>query len=633
VCGIFGILRPDGGPVEAGELAGMGRSLAHRGPDQRGTFAEPGLGLGVNRLSIVDLKGGDQPLANEDGSLVIAYNGETYNHPDLRQELLARGHCFRTRSDTETVLHAFEEYGPDCLIRLEGMFALAIWDRKRRRLFLARDRLGIKPLYLARLEKGLAFASEAKALLGLLPQGPGVDWTAVHRYLSFGYPPGPETPFAGVTRFPAGHWSWSDGRDLDPRPFWQPAYGLGPAEPEEGLEEKLLGLIREAVRRELMADVPLGVFLSGGIDSSVVALLAREALGPGLMTFALRFEEESHDESRDAHLVADHLGTDHRELLFSRELLPRYLAKAATVLDEPFADPTVLPLLALAEFARQEVKVVLTGWGGDEIFAGYQTYRAHRLARLYRRLPGLITRGLVPWALKAWPVSDRYFSFGFKARRFTQGTGLPPELQHFVWMGHLDERTKAGLLTPHVLEQVRGGTLDRVKDLLAGLQEKELISRIMHLDAAFFLEGNGLFQADRMTMAASLEARVPLLNPDLLAFLNPLPASLKMPAGRPKGLLRRVVAGRLPKRIIHKAKKGFGPPASAWIRGPLAGPVRRILDREKLEADGVFNHPQVARLLDQHQNRRADHGRAIWALVGFQMWYDRYIARRGSSLD
>ncbi len=625
MCGIYGILRTEGSGELIARADRMRDAIAHRGPDHSGRHLDPGLVMGINRLAIIDVEGGNQPIYNEDCSMVIVYNGELYNHPELRAELEARGHAFRTHTDTETVLHAFEEYGQACLDRFNGMFALAIWNRHTRELFLARDRLGIKPLYVAELPDGLAFASEAKALLPLLPGGARPDWTAIHRFFSFGYVPTPESPFAGIRKFPAGHFALTDGSRLVPERYWAPEYGQCEPISTEKARERLGGLLDEVVRKELMSDVPVGVFLSGGLDSSAVALFARKHCRGTLRSFALRFAESTHDESVDARLVADHLGLDHHELPFSESDLHAYLMKVAAVLDEPFGDSTVLPLLALSEFVGEQMRVVLTGWGGDEIFVGYPTYKAHRLARAYRKWPGLIRKYLIPAIVNRLPVSDKYMSFEFKAKRFIQGMNLPPELQHFLWMGYFNDAGKRQLFSSDILDQVNGETLDPAYAATAGLTEKDIVDRIMHLDALFFLEGNGLFQADRMTMAASLEARVPLLNHDLLSFVNGLPARLKAEGGQLKGLLKSVLAPHLPARILGKPKKGFGPPSSTWIRGPLARTLDEMFDRDKVESQGVFRFDEIRRLIDEHRQRRADHGRNLWALLSFQLWYDTWI--------
>lgn len=624
MCGIYGLLSPSPDPSL---LDPMAARLHHRGPDHHGRFLAPGAALGNCRLAIMDPGHGNQPLISDDGALILVYNGELYNHPQLRAELEARGEVFRGNSDSETVLRALAVWGVACVARFNGMFALALWDQRRRRLLLARDRLGIKPLYMLSLASGgLAFASEPKALLHLLPGGPRPDWPALRHYFALGYFPPLESPFAGISQLPAGHWVQCDaGETPHATPYAELPFGQATTVPTN-LRELVEQRLSQAVEMELMSDVPVGVLLSGGLDSSAVAHFAAACHRGPLLAFALRFAERTHDESADAALVARHLGLEYRELDFTQELLEESLTAVAATLDAPFGDSTVLPLWALSRFAATEVKVVLTGWGGDEVFAGYPTYRAHQLARLYRRAPHWLAQRLIPALVARLPVSDRYMSLEFKAKRFVGGMELSQELQHFKWMGYFDDAGLHRLMRVHAAMAPRTPLLQPVLSALPDVTATGLVDRIMHLDNLFFLPGNGLFQADRMTMANSLEARVPLLNRVLLELLHPLPAYAKMPGGSPKGLLRQVMTPHLPPAILNKPKKGFGPPTAHWLRGPLVPRFDAVFNRDKVMDQGVLNWGEVARLRDEHRQRRADHGRNLWALFSFQLWYDRFIA-------
>jgi asparagine synthase (glutamine-hydrolysing) len=603
----------------------MGEALRRRGPDHLGVFTENGdIALGNNRLAIVDLAGGNQPITNESGDLAIVFNGEIYNHAELRKTLSAR-HEIKTHSDTEIILHAFEEHGPACLDKLNGMFTIAIWNRREKTLFLARDGLGIKPLYLAKLPAGWAFASEAKALLPLLPGGARPDWAAISRFFSFGYTPWPDSPFAGIRKFPPGHYAWVKDGAVSMTRWWRQEYG---ADSKADFGQAVLALdtlMEKAVSLELMSDVPLGLFLSGGLDSSAIAYYAKRITGAPLHSFSIKFAEATHDESADARLVAAALGLEHHEIPFGREDIRRYLFEVAETLDEPFGDSTVLPLLALSRATREHVKVVLTGWGGDEIFAGYDTYKAHLLARYYGALPSLLSRRVIPALVNLLPVSDKYMSLEFRAKRFVTGWDLPPELRHFIWMGYWPEEAKRRLFTPDVAALMDQDALAPVRDIVKDAPEEDIISRILRLDSTFFLEGNGLFQADRMTMAASLEARVPMLNPALLRYVNALPTTIKMRGGRQKALLRALMAGKLPRRIISKPKKGFGPSSSQWLRGPLADLLDGVFARRKIARQGVFQSEEIRKVIAEHVERKVDHGRNLWALLSFQLWYDNYI--------
>ena len=630
MCGIYGILKPGNDEISTSIINLIGDAIHHRGPDHKGIHSEPGLALGNNRLSIVDVSGGNQPIFNEDGTLIIVYNGEIYNHVKIRNELEIKGHVFKTNSDTETVLHAFEEYGPECLGQFNGIFSFAIWNTRERSLFLARDPLGVKPLYFSYIEEGLAFASEAKALLGVLPGGARPNWTALFQFFSYGYVPGPESPFDGIRKFPAGHFAWVRNSKLEMNRYWKPELGMGKPVSMEKACDEVSRLLERSVGMELMGDVPVGVFLSGGLDSSAIAYYAQKCSSRKIKSFSLRFEESTHDESTDARLVAENLGLDHHELLFTRELLQQTLDKTTEVLDEPFGDSTVLPLLALSGFAREHVKVVLTGWGGDEIFAGYPTYRAHQFSTLYRKLPKILTKTLIPAIVNRLPVSDKYFSFEFKAKRFIRGMGISPELQHFIWMEYLGESEIRKLFRKEIIEQVQGDTLSPARQILEELSEPDLVSRIMHLDTLFFLEGNGLFEVDRMTMVASIEARVPMLNIDLLSYVNSLETKVKMPGGRLKELLKKILSPHLPDRILNKPKKGFAPPSSIWLRGILSKKFDSVLSREKVESLGIFNYSEIKDMLQKHRDHKADFGRPLWALLSFQLWYDKFINTRAN---
>lgn len=621
MCGIFGIIGSDTPELQLRhDLEGMASLIRYRGPDHQGFHVENGAGLGMVRLAILDLTSGDQPLYSPDKRYMIVFNGEIYNHLDLRQDPALADYPFATRSDTETLLAAFMRFGPDILHRLNGMFAFAVWDSLERRLFVARDRYGVKPLYLRLRRRELAFASEAKALLSGGRGMPNLD--AVTQYLQLGYVPSPLCAFEGLEKLPAGHWAVFDGNGLRISQWFRPQYGEGRVYAPRQALSKLDTLMDIAVRRELLSDVPVGLFLSGGLDSSLVAVYAARHC-PGIRSFALSFEENTHDESADAQAVADHLGLRHETLRMSVDDLKNAFVDVTRSLDEPFADSTLLPLLVISRFAREQVKVVLTGWGGDEVFMGYPTLKAHRIAQWYRLLPAGIGQGLIPGVVRHLPVSDRYMSFEFKAKRFLSGMNLPPEMQHLTWMGYfsLDELTH--LYRPEIRERLLTpeGFLAQV---VSGLKSRNLLDRIQELDTRLFLEGNGLFQADRISMMASLEARVPLLNPELSDWASALPWNLKMPRLRLKHLLKELATSCLPRRVVTKPKKGFGPPTSQWVRGPLAAEVRETLAPERLRSGGLLDPAAVARLLTEHQMRKADHGRKIWALVSLQQWLDHY---------
>ncbi|QGY39356.1 asparagine synthase (glutamine-hydrolyzing) [Pseudodesulfovibrio cashew] len=624
MCGIFGVFPRRGGEVGAGVLERMSSALLSRGPDHAGYHREPGFGMGMDRLAILDPAKGNQPIYSADGRYCIVYNGEIYNHLELRPELERAGYVFRTGCDTETVLNAFLHHGEACLGLFNGMFAFAVWDSLKRRLFLARDSFGIKPFYYAETEDAFCFASQPKALLGLAgPVRPG--WVAIGRYFRLGYVPSPDCAFQGMAKIPAGHFAWVEEKTVSLKRYFQPEYGGGPALSEGELVHTLEEKLEQAVNRELLSDVPIGLFLSGGLDSSAVAAHAARLSSGGIRSYALKFSEGTHDESADAALVARHLGLEHREIPMSGALLMDAFEAVGKALDEPFADSTVLPLYVISKAAAREIKAVLTGWGGDEIFAGYPTYKAHHLARYYRMLPGFIGNGLLPAAVNRLPVSEKYMSFEFKAKRFVRGMDLTPLEQHAVWMEYFSRDELAGLFREEPYGEMAAVDV-LMEDAIRAMPSGETLDNVLALDARFFLEGNGLFQADRVTMMASLEGRVPLLNTDLVKWVNAIPAGRKMPRGKLKHLLKKAMEGRLPESILNKPKKGFGPPTSAWIRGELADVVEALFEPDKIEAQGVFHGGTIRRLLKEHREFRRDHGRKIWALAGFQVWYDNFVA-------
>jgi asparagine synthase (glutamine-hydrolysing) len=630
MCGIYGLISTKKIDNLLELSRQMSNALLHRGPDENGEFSHHSkVLLGMNRLIIIDLQKGNVPLFNEDRSLCIVYNGEIYNYRSLRKQLTDLGHRFSTKTDTETILHAFEQYGPDCLNKLNGMFSIAIYDLKNNYLFIARDRLGIKPLYYYQNDNSLFFASELKAILNIIPQKK-IDWNAISSYFTLGHLPTGQTPVQKVKKLLPGTFAWYRDEKFDIKSYW-PTKVEKSEDNFQTARMKVEELIDRSVKNELISDVPIGVFLSGGLDSSAIAHFARKHKSD-IQSFGLSFLEKTHNESNDAKLVADHLGMIHNQVLFDQELQHQAFSDVFNILDEPFADPTVLPLYALSQFAKKHVTVVLTGWGGDEIFAGYQTYRAHLLAQKYRKIPAHI-QTLISLLINKLPVSDKYMSFEFRAKKFIQGMENTPQFQHYQWMGYLDNKAQGQIFTNAVLDnisinplrQILEGYEQQVEDTKGLSNDHDLINGMLHLDQKYFLEGNGLFQADRMTMAASLEARVPLLNTDLIEYLNSLPSSIKMHNGREKTLLKEVLRPYLPEKIIMKAKKGFGPPTSQWLRGPYSKILETIFQEDRVKDQNIFNYNAIIKMYKDHKERKHDFGRELWMIMSFQLWYERFI--------
>jgi asparagine synthase (glutamine-hydrolysing) len=625
MCGIAGELRLESGERGSPErVRAMCDAMVHRGPDDFGGFAHGEVVLGMRRLSIVDVAGGHQPLGNEDGTVQVVCNGEIYNSAGLRSALEIRGHRFRTKSDVEVIAHLYEEEGTRLAERLEGMFAFALWDATRHRLVLGRDRLGIKPLYLAETNGRLLFGSEAKCLLvgGLEPR---IDAQALHDYLTLGYVPDPATIYAGARQLPPGHVLIAEpGRRLRTERYWSLAGHVArrTRRPAAEWEGELVETLRAAVASHLMSDVPLGVFLSGGLDSGTIVSLMHELGTHPIRTFTIGFEEESFSELKLAREVATRYGTEHHELVVRPDaatLLPALVRH----FDEPFADSTAIPVWYVSELARRHVKVVLCGEGGDEVLAGYETYRARRIASLYSRLPRLIGEHVVPGVVRRLPVSHRRVSFDFKAKRFVGGAYLPPAAGHLWWKTVLAEEAKTALY-PHDGVPDVAPTL-RLFEALWDEADGDDLDRLQYIDSRLYLPADLLTKADRMSMAHSLEARVPFLDRAVVELGRRIPPRLRLRGLTTKHLLRRAMRGKLPAEITGGRKKGFNVPMSAWLCGGLREFARDALAPSRLRTQGLLDPAAVGRLLDQHERRQADWSHAIWTLLVLSVWHDEVL--------
>jgi asparagine synthase (glutamine-hydrolysing) len=619
MCGICG-LAAKGGPADPERLRAMSATLVHRGPDSDGEVLDGSVGLAARRLSIIDLETGDQPIANEDGTVHVVQNGEIYNYRELRAGLERAGHRFATRSDTEVLVHLYEEHGDAFAERLRGMFAAAVWDARRRRLVLARDPFGIKPMYYRVDGDGLAFASELRAL----PRGE-IDLDAVAGFLAFNSIPGPYSIFREVKKLPPGHLLvWQDGQARSSR-FARPA--PVPAaevrdEDENELAEELRARLRDSVRAHLIADVPVGVLLSGGVDSSVLAALAAQVSPEPVYTFSIGFEERSFDELEDARAVAQRYGTRHEELVLRPDaaLLLPILADA---FDEPFADSSALPTYLVSQLAAAHVKVALSGEGGDELFGGYYTYAADLLSLRVGRLAPL-ARPLV----ERLPSSTRRASFDYKAKRFVRGAGLPPLERHHAWKEIFSPEARDAL----TLRKTRFDPVDVLRTRYAETEGAELLARLQDVDLGIYLVDDLLVKTDRASMAHSLEARVPYLDPVVAGLAHSLPTRLKVSALRKKRLLRKAAEPLLPRRIVYGRKRGFSIPAAAWLRGELEPFARDVLSTETLRRQAFFRPELVAGLIDRHVAGKEDLSRQLWGLLAFTLWYERHVERQPRAL-
>jgi asparagine synthase (glutamine-hydrolysing) len=622
MCGICGIVGRD--EIDPGVLTRMTDSIRHRGPDDEGFYVSPpsrtNVGLGFRRLAIIDLDTGNQPIANEDGSIRVVFNGEIYNFPELRDELEARGHVFSTRADTEVIVHLYEELGAGCVKRLNGMFAFAVWDARDQSLLLARDRFGKKPLYYAEVDGGLIFGSELKALLQH-PRCPrDLDLDSLARYLAFEYVPEPGSIVSGVRKVPAAHvLTWRSGGTVESRRYWELEFGPDLNLTDDEFAEELRSRFRAAVQRRLLSDVPLGAFLSGGIDSSsVVAAMCELMPASQVKTFSIGFEDRSFDESDHARAVAAYFSTDHHEEVFSPATLLAQLPDVAGWLDEPFADPSVLPTYMLSRFARRHVTVALGGDGGDELLAGYPTFVADRAASLYR-VPASVHARVERLAARL-PVSTRNFSTDFKIKRFLRGMAYEPEVRHAAWLGAFTPPELRAVLRstpPDVYEELRG--------LAARLPGRNRVERMISFYAATYLRDDMLVKVDRASMACSLEVRAPFLDVELAEFLAQVPSTLKLRGLRTKHLLKVAMTDALPPGIANRSKKGFGIPVAEWLGGPLRELVLDELSQSRLDEQGIFRPAEVGRLVDEHLQRTHDHRKPIWTLLMFQLWHRRFV--------
>jgi asparagine synthase (glutamine-hydrolysing) len=621
VCGFVGIFDPRGeAPIDRALLARMNRTQTHRGPDGEGAYLAPGIGLGHTRLAIIDLATGAQPMFNEDRSVVVVYNGEIYNFRDLRSELRGRGHRFETASDTEVIVHAWEEWREGCALRLRGMFAFALWDARQKVLFLARDRIGIKPLHYALLPEGLLiFASELKALLAHPGVARRLEPRAIEDYLAYGYVPDPRSIYQGVAKLRPGHWlAWRVG-DAAPRqqPYWQLRFAarpqLGAAQAAHELRERLA----EAVALRMIADVPLGAFLSGGIDSSAVVAMMRKHSTTPPETCVIGFEESDHDESRFAQEVVEAYGTRHH-VGRARVQDLGVIQRLSDVYDEPFADGSAIPTMQLSALARQFVKVALSGDGGDELFAGYRRYRWHlHEERVRQLLPAAIRRPLFGALGELYPKLD-WAPQPMRLKATLCELALDSADAYFRSVSITPEAVRRRLYAPELRRELQGyDAAEVIRDLWRETEGEHPLDQAQYADIMTYLPGDILTKVDRASMAHSLEVRVPFLDHPLVEWAASLPPELRLNARGSKYVLRSALEGDLPAAILRRAKMGFAVPLAAWLRGPLLGPVRRALAEPAFAQSGLFDMGAVWHLIDRHRGGRSDHSRAIWALFMF----------------
>ena len=628
MCGIAGFVEPSRttSPFRPDESRALVHRMCdvirHRGPDDEGVWVDEGVALGMRRLSIIDLSTGHQPIHNEDRTVWIVFNGEIYNFRELRLELEGAGHRFYTSTDTEVIVHAYEQWGKGAISRLRGMFGLAIWDTRSRTLLVARDRVGIKPLYYATTQGRLYFGSELKSLLEAPDLPRDLDAAALDHYLSFLYTPRDGSIFKSVRKLPPGHlMTWADGR-LEIEQYWQMPATETFAGSEEEAVHQLRAVLSDAVRSHMISDVPLGAFLSGGVDSSLVVGLMSELSSARVKTFSIGFDEPAFDELEHARRVADHFGTDHHEFVVQPDgvsILDRLIAH----FDEPFADSSAIPTWYVSEMARRHVTVVLSGDGGDELFGGYDRYLPHPRVAAFDRFSPRALRRLAAFAADRLP-------HGARGKNFLRHVGRNEQGRYLDAIRFFGADEKPALLTPELRRAIDGPDAEtRMARHFARLAPLPWPSQMMRFDAETYLPEDILTKVDRMSMAHSIESRVPLLDNDVIAFAASLPAAMKIKNGRRKHVLKEVAATLLPRDIIDRKKQGFGVPLGAWFRGHLRELFADTLLSPTAMQRGYFQPAFVNRIVTEHLKGTRDHTLRLWQLLVFERWNREYVDRRG----
>lgn len=631
MCGIAGWVKldkldkNDDSQNSEATLHAMCERIVHRGPDSEGLWVDDKVALGMRRLSIIDLKTGDQPVFSEDRSVIVMMNGELYNYREVRAALEKLGHKFVTKTDTEIVPHLYQEYGDDFVDHLNGMFAISLWDTQRQRLVLARDRFGEKPLYYGVFEGKLIYASEPKAMLAHPSVKAELNLDALRHYLSFDYVPAPMSIYKSIYKLPAAHLLTVENGEVKTRRYWDLTWNKNGHTPTiEKAASDLKELLSDAVRMRLVSDVPLGILLSGGIDSSTVAAFATQHATEKVKTFSIGFEEDSFDETKYARQVAEHLQTEHYEDRLSAEKAGDLISEIGTWLDEPLSDGSLIPTYLLSRFVRKHVTVALGGDGGDEVFAGYPMYYGHRMSEVYDRIPSFLRTGLIEPAVNALPVSTKNLSFDYKAKRFIAASKFDAVTRHHSWFGSFSVDQHKSLLSQDVLAASDGDIFSGAKEMLAKSDAREVVEQMQFLDMNFYMAEDILTKVDRAAMAVSLETRAPFLDPRVAQFAASLPVEYKLKGSKGKYVLKKAMEDLLPRSILNRPKKGFGIPIAEWLKGRLNPLLHDMLAPQRLKAQGLFNAEYVQKLINEHETRAASHHKELWTLLVFQLWWDNF---------
>ena len=625
MCGIAGFISKDrNAPVGEREilLDKMCKIITHRGPDEQGAIVKERAALGMRRLSIIDLKCGQQPIFNENGNLAIVFNGEIYNFCELKKELESLGYRFKTNSDTETILHAFEEFGTKCLEKLRGMFAFAVWNFRDETLFLARDRVGKKPLFYSLTEKGnFVFGSELKVLLAHGEIEKRVDYAALDAYLSFGYVPEEFCIFQKIEKLQPGEFLIFKNGEIRTEKYWDFAYEkTAETKSEAEYVSELRRLVKEAVEVRLVSEVPLGAFLSGGVDSSAVVAMMSQISGVPVKTFSIGFNEDTFNELKFARAAAKRFNTEHHEFVVTPDLV-EIVDELVWHFDEPFADSSALPTFMVSKMAREFVTVVLSGDGGDELFAGYTRYATDRKRSGFEKLPRAVRQNLLK------PLSER-LPHGFSGKNFLYNASLNRIDRYIDSISHFNQMRKNALYAPDFLTNLNGSfgkAAQTFREIAASIETGNPVDNLLYLDSKTYLPADILTKVDRMSMAASLEARAPLLDHKLIEFAARVPAELKLKGLETKYIFKKALEGVVPNEILYREKQGFGVPINEWINSELRERTRETLLEKRTLERGFFRAKYIEMLLEEHAKNRRDHSHALWILLMLELWHRRFV--------
>lgn len=626
MCGICGIVQlGDNFDIRRETLQRMNDVIHHRGPDDEGFYVSPTAALAMRRLSIIDLQSGHQPIQNEDGTVQIVFNGEIYNYQKFRKTLEEAGHRFYTNSDTEVIVHGYEEYGTHVVQHLRGMFAFAIWDVNNETLFIVRDRPGIKPLHYYHDDEKFLFGSEIKSILQCERVPREVNPEALDRFLTFEYIFSPETIFKNIHKLPPGHFLLLHKGETRIEQYWDNLPSVQEVHEEEYYAQHLAELLEESVKMRLISDVPLGALLSGGIDSStIVGFMAKHSSKP-VKTFSIGFEDQSYNELEYARTVSKHFNTEHYEFIIKPDAVD-LVEKLVKNLDEPFGDFSIFPTYLVSKMAREYVTVALSGDGGDELFAGYDTYIADWVARSYQKVPAVIRKQVLPKLLSFVPPSSKKKGLINRTKRFVEGTLLPSELMHTRWMIFLQDQEKRRLYSNTLLDAFeQGNSYKYIQKYFDRSNGASPLARQEYVDIKTYLTDDILVKVDRMSMAPSLEARVPFLDHKVMEFAATIPTCLKLKGLTTKYILKKAVSDLLPEKILTRGKEGFSIPIKNWIMQELRPLLLDTLSEERIRKRGYFQPHYIQHLVQEHLNAKENHSHRLWALMVFEIWHQMYI--------